>query len=141
MSASTRWMSGLTSRSSAIGGSQVVIADLIAALAVKAQARARGVAVLLLARDHFQQPLVALEEGRALGAEVDEDLPVAGFFLLAGDHHRGFLGERVAGVAVRHEGDCLKGPERAVEFLRELRLGRVDEYPVLLLHRLRGEAA
>src|ERR1700741_1745954 len=141
ITASMRWARG----SSLIALREVVVRDLVAALAIKAEAAAALLLVGLFGGDDLEQPCKALEVRRALGAKVEQHLAARrGLRIcayLGGNEHRRLGGERSVRRAVRHEADRRPGPQHLVDAARSLGVGCVNEHALVLLQRLAGEAA
>jgi hypothetical protein len=118
---------------------QVVVADLVAAVAVELEARAPGLA---LASSATRSPaaLVALEEGRALGGQVQQHSQQRRRRCVRRRSARRLGRERIVRAQCgRKDTAC------AVHSMRSMRCAssarRVDQHALLLLQRLAGEAA
>ena len=101
-------------------------ADVVTAVAVKAEAVARGGGVVCITADNFDQSLEFAEEGRPSGIEIDQQRVVQECALVAMNQYRCFRSEWCFGVAVRNKAGGGLLPEQVVEAIGELGIRRID---------------
>ncbi len=120
---------------------QVEMADLVAAITVKAEALASQTRVFRISADNFDDAFEAAEKRQAGGVQADQHLAMRERFAVMSDHDRHFSGARFVAATMRHEGGGGIVPQQLVQRHGGGLVRGVQQHAQSVLHGLVAELA